>query len=267
MPRDVAISPPIRGAARTLDWTYPSPQIQAAGTVAVGIQWINRQGLAILDTGTVTGFGIPPAGSGWTLYKGRMAHRQTGSGTSGGFYRTGGDFAIYFPTLAEQAKFNDDFRCWRIVAIMAFDLGLGSGDTGLEISPSGFNYDIVVGTPPGFRIAPFSPTEIGLQVRQNGGGAFTVNQVVASGLDITEWNAYEIRFIGATRDADASMQAFVNGRRVASFSWGAGTLLPGFANGTGLGYMIGVGNRGATGTYIAQCGLQVSAAASAQGLV
>jgi hypothetical protein len=245
---------------------YPAPQINAIGNFAVGLQWLNRQAFTTWDMGTVTVFGGPPAGSGWTVYKGRYAHRQTGNGVSGGFYLTGSNFAIYFPQEQQGGAFTDDFRCWRVAAIMAFDAGLGSGDTGIEVGP-GLNYDIVVGTPPGFRLAPFSGSTIGLQVRQNGGGAFTINQVVASNIDTTEWHCYELRFIGATDRRDALLKAFVDGRQVFQASWGAGTLLPNWANGTSEGYMVGNGNRGANGCWIANCGIQISAASTEAGLV
>jgi hypothetical protein len=266
MKQESLISPPIAGAARSLDFAYPSPQIQSVGNLSVGIQWINRQSLTTWDMGTTTGFGVPPAGAGWQMYKGRVAHRQTGSGTSGGFYMTGGPFAIYFPQERQGGAFVDDFACWRIAATLAFDAGLGAGDTGLEIGPA-INYDMVTGTPPGFRLGPSGPATIALQVRQNGGGALTVNQDVVAGIDTTDWHVYELRFIGATERNDAVLRALVDGVRVAAFNWGAGTLLPNWGNGASLGYMIGVGNRGATGTYIAQCGLQVAAASSEAGLL
>jgi hypothetical protein len=260
MPRlEQTISPIIRGAGRSLDMSYPAPQIQVEGNNAIGIEWTNRQAYTIWDMGTVTGFGAPPAGSGWKMYKGRIAHRQTGDGVSGGFYLTGSNFTITFGQNKSGAgAYADDFRCWRVTLIAAFDGGVGTGDTGLEIGPA-LNYDIRTGTPPGFRLGPGSAANTLLQIRRNGGGAFTVDQQVAA-LDVTEWHMYEMRFIGATDKNDAIFRAFVDGAQVASFSWGAGTLLPFFANGSSFGYMIGVGNRGTSGVYTAMNGLSVQAA-------
>lgn len=271
MPRlETVITPPVRGAARTLDMAYPSPQLQAEGNLAVGIQWINRQGVTTWDTGTVTGFGVPPAGSGWTMYRGRMAHKQTGSGTSGGFYQTAANgFAMNFATTRASVggAFTDDTRCWRVLGILAFDsaAGLGSGDIGLEVTPNG-NYDFVVGLTLGFRLAATAAGAVSLQIRQNTGGALTANQVVGN-VDVNDWHAYEMRFIGATATTEGLFKALLDGQPVAQFSYGAGTILPGFANGALVGLSIAQGNRGAGATYIAQCGIQVAASATEPGLL
>lgn len=261
------ITPPIRGAARTLDMCYPSMQTQTVGDASPGINWIDRQGLTFQDRGTVTNFGVPPAGSGYDLYRGRVSYKQTGNGTAGGFYLTGTEFAVYFPQNKVGGAFQDDSLCWRMVAILAFDSsGLGAGDTGLEIGPA-INYDMVTGTPPGFRLGPSAVNAVSLQIRQNGGGAFTVNQVVANPTAVDDWHAYEMRFVGATDKNDAVFKAFFDGVQVASQQWGAGTLLPSWANGASMGYMIGVGNRGANATYIAKMGLQVFSSATEAGLL
>lgn len=252
------ISPILRGAGRALDMSYPAPQLFADANASPGIQWINRQSYESWDQGTITAFG-GAASPNWTMYKGRIANRMPGSGVSGQFYLTGSTFAILFPqNRSGRTLYNDDFRCWRICYIGAMDGGVGTGDTGLEIGP-GLNYDMRVGTPPGFRLGPGSANDVRLSVRQNGGGAFTIDQVVAN-VDVTEWNMYEMRFIGATAQNDAVFRAFVNGVQVFSASWGAGTLLPGFANGSSFGYMVGIGNRGTTGVYFAINGLTIQAA-------
>jgi hypothetical protein len=269
MRTETVITPPIRGAARTLDISYPSPQIQAIGNLSQGIQWLNRQGVTTWDVGTVTGFGAPPAGSGWDVYRGRMAHKQTGNGVSGGFYQTASGLAINFPTALTSigGAYNDDYRCWRIVGFLAFDgSGLGAGDIGLEVLPSGGNYDFITALTLGYRLAPTAAGAISVQVRQTGGGALTVNQVVAN-VDVNDWHAYEMRFIGATATTDGVFKVLIDNVPLAQFSYGAGTLLPGFANGAAVGYTIGNGNRGAAAVYIANGGLQVSASATEQGLL
>lgn len=263
---EVTISPPIPGGARTIDRTYPSPQTQIFGNVAVGIQWLDRQGLSIQDEGTVTGFGVPPQPSQWMMWKGRQAFRFSGSGASGSFYLTGGNFAVFFPQNRGGGSFVEETRCWRITMLAAFDVALGAGDLGLEVGP-GLNYDMVTGTPPGFQIAPTGAAAFGVRVRQNGGGAFTVNQALPGVYDITEWNLLEMRFIGATDTTDAVFKTLINGVPLTSFNWGAGTLLPDWGNGITLGYSIGVGNRGATAGYLAACGLSVNAAATEGGLL
>lgn len=271
MPRETVINPPLHGAARTLATGMPSPQTQTVGDVAQGINWIDRQAFLFQDRGTYANFGVPPAGTGWDLYRGRVAFKQTGSGTSGGFYTTGSDFAIYFPQNGPNAiggDFQDDLLCWRVLAVLAFDgSSLGSGDIGLEVGAAmSTNYNIITALSPGFRLAPTAAGQISFQVRQNGGGGLTVNQVVAN-VDVNDWHIYEMRFIGATAKQDAIVKAYVDGVQLASQSWGAGTLLPSWGNGASLGYGIGIGNRGAAATYVAKMGLQVSAAATEPGLL
>jgi hypothetical protein len=172
-------------------------------------------------------------------------------------------------TFAQEATgstggtFQDDINCWRVVAILAFNgASLGSGDIGLEVGAGmSTTYSIITALNPGFRLAPTAAGQISFQVRQNGGGGLTVNQVVAN-VDVNDWHCYELRFIGATATTNAAAKAFVDGVQVASQLWGPGTLLPAFGNGTSIGYGIGVGNRGADTTYIAKMGLQVSGAAT-----
>jgi hypothetical protein len=129
------------------------------------------------------------------------------------------------------------------------------------------NYSILAATFPGFRVGPGSGSTIVFQVRQTDGGLLTINNTVASGLDTTNWNAYEIRFIGATPTTEAVVKVLVNGVQVAQALYGAGTLLPGFLRGTSAGYGIGVGNRGATGSYVPLCGVQIAAAPTESALL
>lgn len=246
--------------------SYPAQQLFAEGTNTPGIQWMNRQGVTTWDHGTITGFGVPPAGSGWTLYRGRVAFKQTGSGTSGGFYKTGSNFAMYFPQTRVGGAYDDDTRCWRVLGLFAFDgAGLGAGDIGLEVGPPA-NYDFVTGLTAGYRLAPTAAGAISVQVRQTGGAGLTVNQVVAA-VDVNDWHAYEMRFIGGDGRTDGSFKAFIDGVQVFASGYGAGTLLPSWANGTALGYQIAQGNRGAAATYLALDGLQVAAATTEPGLL
>lgn len=267
--REVSGSAPVRGAARTLDITWPSPQLQTVGTVAIGINYLDRQGMTISDRGTTTTFGVQPAGSGWLLYRGRIANKITGSGTSGSFHTSGDVF--YFPQNKLATLFQDDLVCWRITSICAVDsTGLGSGDCGgIEVGANNqFNLK-ASNANPGFRLAPTAANQISVQVRQNGGGAFTIDQVVKDlgAGTVDDWHMYEMRFIGATNARDAIFRCFVDGVQVFSASWGAGTLLPAWGNGAILGYQWATGNRGATATFHAQCGVCVSAATSEAALL
>lgn len=269
MPRQESmVTPPVRGASRTSDFAWPINTLQAVGSVAIGTTFTSRQGVGFSTEGQITGFGVPPAGSGYTTYRGRVCHKQTGSGTSGGFW-TSDTLNIQFPTLATSIGGNyiDDFRCWRMLAIYAIDsAGIGSGDVGLEVGPRN-NYTMISALGAGIRLGPTAAGAISLQIRTTAGAALAVDTVAAN-VDVADWNAYEMRFIGATSTTDAAFKAFVNGRQIGgAFTFGAGTVLPTFFNGTTIGYQIGMGNRGATAVYIAQCGLQISASATEAGLL
>jgi hypothetical protein len=200
------------------------------------------------------------------VYKGRQAYKQTGDGTSGGYYTTTSAFTMYFPQDRQPVAFQEDALCYRVTAIVAYDLGIGSGDVGLEVGASN-NYNIITASAPGFQMAPVSATHFGVRVRQNGGGPLTVDKVIPIVVDIREWNMLEFRFLGATVFNPAAFKAFLNGVPVASYAWGPGTLLPAWANGTVTGYSIAVGNRGAVATYIASCGLAVASASTEAGLL
>ena len=266
--RDVTGTPPVRGAGRTVDITWPAPNLQTNGTISIGITYLDRQGIGTGDRGTLSSFGVQPAGSGWTLYRGRVANKITGSGTSGSWH-TGGD-TFYFPQNRLSTLFQDDLCCWRITSICAVDTsaGVGTGDPGgLEVgSNNAFNLRASLANP-GYRLGPTSATQISCQVRQNGGAAFSIDQVVATVADVADWHMYEMRFIGATNARDGIFRCFVDGVQVFSASYGAGTLLPSWGNGAILGYTWATGNRASTATYHPMNAIQVSAATSEAALL
>lgn len=275
---EAAVSPTSRGGGRTLDFSYPHNALIVPGTVGMGTTWINRQAYGTYVMGSEAGIGAPPAGSGWTTYKGRVCYKQTGSTgpQTGGFYQTGaGPFAIYFPTLRQgSSTYNEDFRCWRVAAIIAVDAVTASADSGLEIGPN-VQHDFLSGTPAGFRVGP-SGTSTALarvSARQTAGLAITIDQTFATvggiAIDVTDWHCYEMRFIGATSSRDGVFKALIDGNVVLSANWGAGTLLnTDFTGGGQVGYRITVGNRGIVGsTYLAMCGLTVAAAATEAALL
>lgn len=264
---ETTISKQPAGAQRTMDFYFPSNQLYTVGTTSIGNTWNDRQATIQYGMGTVTGIGAPPAGSGWTTYRGRIAHKQTASAGTGGFFASDSNFGIHFPQLKSGlgGLFQDDFRCWRIVLVAAYDHGiLNNTDLGLEVGP-GFNYNILVTPNSGLAVRPSSNTTAG--VVASTGGAPTIQQDVATGLDVADWNAYEMRIIGATLTTDAIWKVFINGVHVFEESWTGGRL-PTMASGASLGYSVGVGNRGATtAAYTAIAGLHVSAAATEEGLL
>lgn len=268
---ETVVTPTPKGAGRSLDWMFPANILQVF-TNALGNTWINRQGTILTTMGSNTGFGVPPAGSGWTVFKGRIAHRQTAGGGGGGFFKTDGSFGLSFPQTKDAAGANylDDFRCWRLVYIAAYDASISgfqlASDGCLEVG-AGFNFDVITGVNDGLGIRPTGNGSVGVFARK--GGALTINQnVVTSGVDTRDYNAYEMRLIGATPTLEAVWKCFLNGRPVFSASWGAGTLLPTLANGASLAYSIGLGNRGlADSVYTAMNGLHVIAAATEDALI
>lgn len=271
---ETAITPPSRGSGRTLDIAYPQNITVVPGTAGMGTTWINRQAMSTFVVGGETGVGAPPAGSGWTTYRGRIAYKQTGSTgpQTGGFYGTGGatTFAIYFPQLRNGSSgYNDDYRCWRVTAILAVDAVTPAADSGLEVGPA-MNMDMISGTPAGFRLGPSdaSLTQARISVRQTPALALTVDQVI-NNIDVRDWHVYEMRFIGATSTRDAVFKALIDGTQVFTANWGAGTLLPDLTGlGGTTGYRITVGNRGIVGnTYLAMLGVTVSAAPSESALL
>lgn len=270
---ETVITAPSRGSGRTFDIAYPQNITVVPGTVGMGTTWMNRQAYSTYVAGGETGIGAPPAGSGWTTYRGRVAYKQTGSTgpQTGGFFGTGaGTFAIYFPTLRQGASdYNDDFRCWRVVCICAVDAITASADSGIEVGPN-MNMDMISGSPVGLRLGPSGTSLMKARVsaRQVAGGALTIDQEI-NNIDVQEWTAYEMRFVGATATRDAVFKAFINGTPVFSANWGAGSLLPNFTGlGGTIGWRITVGNRGIVGnTYLPLLGLQVSAASTEGGLL
>jgi hypothetical protein len=126
---EAVINPPTRGAGRSFDIAYPAPQNFPVNNSTAPILVVDRQGYNQYTWGGYTGVGVAPAGTGWTLYRGRIAWRQTGDGTpSGGFWstETTGTNGITFPQTKPTANFNNDFACWRVLAILAFDADRGT---------------------------------------------------------------------------------------------------------------------------------------------
>lgn len=260
---ETTISQPPRGGGRSLDLTYPDNVSRIPGTVGMGTSWINRQAYSAVAIGTETGFGVPPAGTGWTTYRGRVCYKQMGQNLpgAGGFFSTGGgNFAIYFPTLRQGASvYSEDFRCWRVTLICAIDTITATGGCGLEVGPNNA-LDIRTGAAVGFALGPsqVAQNRANLLIKQTGVG-ITVNQEIAIG-DSFDYNMYEMRFIGATATKDGIFKAFINGTQVFSGNWGAGTQFCNLIEAGAGGFRVSTGNRNQNGaTYTAQCGLTISA--------
>ena len=184
------------------------------------------------------------------------------------YYTSAAEFGISFPVLKSGVGgvFQDDYRCWRIMLTLAVDAGfLTTGDNGLTLGPAS-DFNTVVAANDGLCFRPLTNDSYGVFIRQ--GGAVTFNAAVATGLDVTQFNTIEFRIVGATVTTDAVLKAYVNGVQRQSWSWGAGSILPGLqVNGASMGWNIGCGNRGSPAIYLASGGLRIIAAATEDGLL
>lgn len=268
---ETTISQPPRGGGRVLDISYPDNRSIVPGSSGMGQTWINRQAYGTYTEGSESGFGVPPAGSGWTIYRGRIAHKQNGLNlpTGGATYSTGGgSFAIYFPTLRQGASvYSEDFRCWRVALICAIDTVTATGGSGLEVGPNN-NLDIRTGASVGFALGPsqIAQNRANLLVKQVGVG-ITVNQEIVIA-DSFDYNCYEMRFIGATATKDAIFKAFVNGTQVFAANWGVGSLLPDLIAAGFGGFRVSTGNRNQNGsTYTPLVGLSIAAGPTEASLI
>jgi hypothetical protein len=181
-------------------------------------------------------------------------------------------FQMYFPTerpvTTDYANPTmDGFACWRVTAMLAFDNPAGplTNDLGIGVM-AGAGTTPRGGGEAGMSLSVTDSQTISLNVCQTlgAGQSYTVNMVNPP--DVRDWNKYEFRFIGATKQREAYMKAMVNDAVVAQLSWGAGTVLPDpiYTAGGGLGFRWVVGNRGGaafqTVMYIPPGGINVAAA-------
>lgn len=262
--QDSIVSAPTRGAARTLDASMPSGRLQTLTNSSLGFTFIDRQTILSTDMGANVSNG---GTSQWTYHNGRVCYRWSGTGLQANYYVSDSTFGISFPMLKSGygGQFQDDYRCWRIMMTLAVDTGfITTGDNGLTLGPA-VDFNTVVAANDGLCFRPTSNTSFGVFIRQS--GAITFNADVATNVDVTQFNTIEFRIIGATNTTDASLKAFVNGVQRQTWSWGAGSILPTFVNGTQLGWNVGCGNRGSPAIYLASGGLRVIAAATEAGLL
>lgn len=275
MRTETVVEPLIRGAGRSLDIAFPANNSQAVGTNAVGNLWVNRQGSTTFNMGSSTTAGGGGGGDSWKLYRGRICFNWHELNPQASWFFTGnqanGLFPCQFPTQngGDGGAFSDDFRCWQITAICAFSNpqpdGTG-GQNGLEMGPIVDGYDVffnAVGSA-GVRFGPGPDgTKFSVQARQVTNGAFTLNQTVVTGTDITDWHALTIRLIGATNANEAVCRFLFDGNVVLSVPFGPGTVLPSISAGTTQGgWGIAFGCKILGDAYLAQNGLQVCAAST-----
>jgi hypothetical protein len=267
-----------RGSARTMDYIFAPPWIDTVGTAAFGIDLIDRPGQVRNSALFVVGGGA--AGTQWGVYKGRAAYRLTGTGVSTGVVAVGNTVKMGWKTLAGGATLVGsplDYACWRVSFIMAQEqIALGPPqirDYGVGIGP-GFNGDIFQANNAGMMITARSPAtnDMGIMVRQVGGGAITLDQPFAhqaANFDYREWNHFDVRFVSATATTAGFCRVVVNGIQEAVLGYGPGSILFDPTNGgTALACTLGFSVRTIVGAiWIPKCGICVSASSSEQGLL
>jgi hypothetical protein len=218
---------------------FPAFQAQDLNSLGVFTDASSRQ----TDMGTGNGFantttGVPPAGQGGQVYKGRACWALT-SNTGTGRTVSGGHTFMGTQRSAGNAQVLGlwDWACWEFSAILAFDALPGpvaaTGQLGLQYG-SGNWTQTMFGTAPtqsGFTFGPVDTGVLGVRVRTTDGGAVT-SQNVATGNspDHTEFHRYAIRLISASGSSEALAKFLVDGKVLLTLSWGAGTILPNQVN-------------------------------------
>lgn len=264
--RETVVSPPTRGAARTLDVSFPSGILQTLTNSSFSTSFLNRQTVVAATMGANSSNG---GTSQWTYHNGRVCYRQSGTGANVNYFKSDSTFGISFPTLKSGVggTYRDDYRCWRVMLTIAYDLGVvTSMDNGLEIGPM-TDFNVVTANIDGIAYQPSGPTSFAVLMKQ--GHVITYNADVVTGVDITQFNTLEFRIIGATATNDAVVKAYFNNVLRQSWAYGAGSVLPNLVDGSGggIGWNVHFGNRQSPATYIASAGLRIIAAATEDGLL
>lgn len=274
---DTNTSPITPGAGRRYSYTYGDWGRTTALNDPSGAEALRRQvGVPSSSFYTLTVSGVPPTPRGITAYNGRACLQMTSNAVGNGYTiipNFGGinrPLTMPFQEVKGPANLSgvDDFACWSVSAILAYDAipGAVTGDLGLTVGP-GTATTIKVSTFPGIQFGPSDVGVLSLYVRQTNGGAATYNQPVSVQPDLTQFNRYEIRIVGPTSTAEAQIKCFLNNVLVAQLAYGAGTLLPSqrFAVASNMGFTPGLVNRDAVPgstvrMYVPYYGLVVCAA-------
>lgn len=267
--RSTALSAPPTGAGRFMHWTWP----------ARGSFFANLNSAASAN-GSIRGgggdFGAASVLVGGATGSTAQVTRQSSGGGAGvnGASATcyklhngaAGDIAaINFggpTTLIEQVNNpaftgDPDKRVYSFRAVLAFTAltgPIGGADVGMQINPGNVNSMFAGANRPGIQFGPVDVGKIGLRARWQFVAPLTINDSLTfaqAGInDITDWNLFELRVVGASGAKPAILTAYVNGKRVLgpyTFGWNGGaTLLPG-VDSSGGGFLgltsrVGVNN-------------------------
>lgn len=184
---------------------------------------------------TTTVTGAPPTPRGSIAYAGRLAWAMTSDAATG--YVTGPSFitidrpfVMAFQEVKGPANLSniDDFACWSVSAILAYDAipGAITGDLGLTLGTGTRSNIRGASQFAGIEVGPSNTGVMSVFIRQTDGGAVTYNQPTVTQPDQTQWNRYEIRIVGPTSSAEAQIKVFINNVLQVALPYGAGSLLP-----------------------------------------
>lgn len=194
-----------QGAGRMVDATFP-PTFNQATFNGPRIDIQSRFGMVQSPLFVAAGF---PGDAVGQLYKGRacLAFRSNG----GGLMELGGSNTIRLDVPRETGgpKDKGDLACWRIKAILAF-APAGSGDLGLELT-RGTDGHVILQNGAGFALRPGTDNIVMFYSRPVAGFPYGISDPCPARLDVTEWNCYEFRLIGATDVNEAVLRVLVNG--------------------------------------------------------
>lgn len=236
MPRlDQVISGLAQGAGRSLDVQWPGLVTTFAGGAEQKMS--TRAGVDHLAQGPTFQWNILSHNGGsftYGIFKNATCVRvRSGTVLGDGENAWNATGLSLRPRLGRSPILNtrDAFSAYRILMTAAFG-AIPSADTdyGLELlmPATGGVQNIIAGGVPGFGFVRRSDGTVNIVIRTAVAGALTFQPVEPSFLnfDATEFHTYEIRLISATSAVDAQAQFIVDGRPIATFSWGAGTVLP-----------------------------------------
>lgn len=282
MRQEVNTSPLPSGAGRKYSFAWGNYGVGAQNNDPVSTNTTQRPQGSADNLWTLTVTGAPPATRGMSQKNGRAATRYTSNtGTGYEVYPNNGTrFQMVFQT--QKAPFSlqgiDDFWCWSVSAILAFDAipGAVTGDLGLVLGV-GVNLNkptrgrIISGNFAGIMVGPTNTGVTGVRIRQTDGAGLSFSQNTPTQPDQTQFNKYEIRLVGPTADGEARVKIFINNVQQFSLSYGAGTVLPdqtGIAT-VALGFAPALENFQACGAptatmWVPPFGLQIAAAPTEQ---
>lgn len=232
------------GGGASLDLSCPENIAQLLVN-GISSQTVSRQGRSVYAG---VGSGQAPGASGHAIYKGRPCAWQEAQGS--GRSEIGISW-IDFHRQRGGAEFRGDRACWRIKGLMAFEPS-GSGDIGLMLKLETDTNAIKTGTGAGVLLRPDTNNVVTFYARATSGGGLTHSDALPIDLDVSDFNMYEYRLIGATDDQPAIFKVLINDILLVQEDFESG-LLPGGA------MQCWFGTRAGGKMYTAMMGVNIKA--------